>query len=44
MEKILSAKGADNKMSIVEAIEFNKSKSTSTNTSTKKKSTKSKNS
>jgi molecular chaperone HtpG len=40
MEKVLSATGADNNVSIVEAIEFNKPKSTSN----KKKSTKSKNS
>lgn len=40
MEKVLSATGTDNKMPIVEAIEFNKSKSTST----RKKSTKPKNS
>ena len=40
MEKVLSATGADNNVSIVEAIEFNKPKSTST----RKKSTKPKNS
>ncbi len=40
MEKVLSATGTDNKMPIVEAIEFNKPKSTST----KKKPTKIKNS
>ncbi|MBN8523523.1 MAG: hypothetical protein J0M23_06710, partial [Rickettsiales bacterium] len=40
MEKVLSATGADNKMPIVEAIEFNRSKSTSI----RKKSTKPKNS
>ena len=40
MEKVLSATGTDNKMPIVEAIEFNKSKSTSI----RKKSTKPKNS
>ena len=40
MEKVLSATRADNNVSIVEAIEFNKSK----NTSNKKKSTKIKNS
>jgi hypothetical protein len=40
MEKVLSATGADNNVSIVDAIEFNKCKSTST----KKKPTKIKNS